>query len=459
MTGPLASGWRRAQARIKALRGEGVGAELARGALGSFAIRVGVAGVGFGLQLLLTRLLGPEAFGHYVYALSWITFISQAGVLGFDTASLRFVAAHQARAEWSELRGFLRRSLQVAGLLSLALAGLMALVVWGLRARLAPDLLAPLAIASLLLPLVALLQVAVAQLQALRQVVVGQAVQGVLRPLLIVATLGLLVLGGGPRPTALTAIVANAGATAVACGVGWACLRRALPAAVHTAGAVYRTRAWITTAIPLFLITAAQLLLSQTDVLMLGAMRNTTEAGVYAVASQLATLITFAIMAANTIVAPMIAALHAQGRRAELQRVLTLSSRGVLAYAIPVVLVLVVAGRWILSLYGPAFVAGYVPLLVLAVGQLAIAVCGSVGFLLTMTGHEGVATRAIGLSALVNVLLNLALIPRLGQTGAAIATAIATAMRSLVLSRQVHRLLGYDATALGLPHPSTEGRV
>lgn len=459
MTGALAAAWRRARTHVEALQGDGIGAELARGALGSFAIRVGVAGVAFGLQLFLTRLLGADAFGTYVYALSWITFISQAGVLGFDTASLRFVAAHQAREEWDELRGFLRRSVQVAVLLSLALAALMAFVVWALRARLAPELLAPLAVASLLLPLVALLQVAVSQLQALRRVVTGQGVQGVLRPLLIAAVLGGMVLAGGARPTALTAILANAGATAVACGLGWLSLRRALPAAVHTARAVYRTRAWIATAVPLFLITAAQMLLSQTDVLMLGAMRNTTDAGVYAVASQLATLITFAIMAANTIVAPMIAALHAQGRRAELQRVLTLSARGVLAYAIPVVLVLLVAGRWILGLYGPAFVAGYLPLLVLAIGQVAIAVCGSVGFLLTMTGHEGVATRAIGLSALVNVVLNLALIPSLGLVGAAIATSIATTMRSLVLTRQVHRLLGYDATAFGIPHSSTEGRA
>ena len=79
------------------------------------------------------------------------------------------------------------------------------------------------------------------------------------------------------------------------------------------------------------------------------------------------------------------------------------------------------------------------------------------GFLLTMTGHEQVATKVIGGSALLNVVLNLVLIPRLGLTGAAIATTIATAMRSLVLSLYVRRLLGYDATAFGRPPKPIEG--
>jgi len=440
---------RRVCSGATALKGNGVGVVLTRGAIGSFAVRVGVAGSAFALQLLLTRLLGPEEFGRYIYALSWIAFISQVGVLGFDTASLRFVSAHEANREWGPLRGFLRRSFQASVALSLALSVVMAGSVWLLRDRLPPGIGSPLAAAAFLLPLVAVLQVAVSQLQALRRVVVGQGVQGLLRPALIAMILVVAVLGWGTRPTALSAITANVLATAVACGLGLVLLRRALPAAVRTAEAEYRTMAWIRTAVPLFLITAAQIILAQTDILMLGTMSGTTVAGVYAVASQLATLITFAIMAANTIVAPMIASLHAQRRAADLQRVLTLSARGVLVYAVPVAIGLVAAGRFMLGWFGPVFVDGYASLLLLSVGQLAIVVCGSVGFLLTMTGHEIVATRVIGMSALVNVALNAALIPKYGMAGAAVATSIATVMRSVVLSVHVRRLLGYDATALG----------
>lgn len=449
---------RRVRTGSAALQGDGVGAALARGALGSFGVRIAVAGAAFGLQVLLTRLLGVHEFGRYVYALSWITFISQVGVLGFDTASLRFVAAHEAKGEWGPLRGFLERSRHVAIVLSTAMSAVMATTVWILRVRLDPGLVAPLMVSALMLPVLALLQVAVSQLQALRRVVAGQGVQGLVKPILLASGLVAVTLAGAGKPTALAAMTANVAATGFAGAVAWLVLRRVLPKAVEAAEAEYQTALWIRTAIPLFLITAAQMILAQTDILMLGAMRSTTDAGIYAVASQLATLITFAIMAANTIVAPMIASLHAQGRREELQRVLTLSARGVLLYAIPVVLVLAFGGRFILRLYGATFIEGYPAILILSAGQLTIAVCGSVGFLLTMTGHEGIATRAIGMSALLNLVLNLALIPRFGMVGAAIATTISTAMRSLVLSRHVRRLLGYDATALGAPLPISEGR-
>ncbi len=450
---------RRWQSGAVALRGEGVGATLARRSVGVFGVRVLVAATAFGLQAFLTRLLGPEEFGRYIYAVSWILFISQVGVLGLDTASLRFISAYEAQGRWPALHGFVRRSVQFASGLSLVLAAGLLTAVWLLGDRLAPGLARPITIASVLLPLTVLLQLLVSQLQALRRVVLGQGVQGLLRPALIVTGLGALVGLGWSEGTALAAIAMNTAATFVAVLLAWAMLRRVLPGAVLAAAPVFENGAWLGTAVPLFLITAAQLILTQTDVLMLGAMVGTTQAGVYAVASQLSTVITFAIMSLNAILAPMIASLHAQGRRAELQRVLTLSSRGVLAFAVPTVVILAAAGPLVLQVFGSGFAGAYIPLLILSGGQLTIALCGSVGFLLTMTGHERVATAVIGLTALTNIGLNLLLIPRYGLVGAAIATSTATALRSLVLSVYVRRLLGFDATALGFGTRIPEGTL
>ncbi len=448
---------RRLHLGAAALQGQGIGATLARRSASVFAVRVLVAVAAFGLQVFLTRLLGPEEFGRYIYAVSWILFISQIGVLGLDTASLRFVSAYEARGEWPALHGFVQRSIQVAAGVSFVLGGGMLGAVWLLGDRLAPGLVLPIIVASLLLPLLALLQLVVAQLQALRRVVLGQGLQGLLRPALIVVGLGGLVGLGWSGGTALAAIITNTVATFVTVALAWLALRRTLPEPVLSAAPVFVTGMWLRTAVPLFLITAAQLILTQTDILMLGAMVGTTRAGVYAVASQLSTIITFAIMSLNAILAPMIASLHAQGRRAELQRVLTLSSRGVFAFAVPTVLILAAAGSLILRAFGAGFDGAYIPLLILSGGQLTIALCGSVGFLLTMTGHERIATVVIGMTALTNVALNLLLIPRYGLVGAAVATSVATALRSLVLSVYVRRLLGFDATALGLPPRLPEG--
>jgi len=49
------------------LQGTGHGAILARGALGTFIVKVAGAGLLFGLHVMLARLLGVEQYGIYVY--------------------------------------------------------------------------------------------------------------------------------------------------------------------------------------------------------------------------------------------------------------------------------------------------------------------------------------------------------------------------------------------------------
>ena len=103
-------------------------------------------------------------------------------------------------------------------------------------------------------------------------------------------------------------------------------------------------------------------------------------------------------------------------------------------------------GPFVLSLFGTEFVIAYLPMLVLLVGQLVLVTCGSVGFLLTMTAHEGIAARVIGGTAGLNLMLNALLIPPYGLMGAAVATSIAVSMRSIVLSVIVYRKLGIVAS-------------
>jgi O-antigen/teichoic acid export membrane protein len=44
---------------------------LARGAIGSLAVRLASVGLVFGLQVLLARVLGVDEYGRYVYVLAW----------------------------------------------------------------------------------------------------------------------------------------------------------------------------------------------------------------------------------------------------------------------------------------------------------------------------------------------------------------------------------------------------
>lgn len=100
----------------------------------------------------------------------------------------------------------------------------------------------------------------------------------------------------------------------------------------------------------------------------------------------------------------------------------------------------------LLSLFGSEFTVGYSALVILTVGQLVNALAGSVGFIMTMTGHQREAAWVTFGSTVLNISLNAILIPRFGIEGAATATAFTTALMNIVMFGYVQKRLQLNPT-------------
>lgn len=430
----------------KLLSGKGVGAVLARGAGGAFAVKLASVAVGLASYLILTNLLGAEIFGDYIYALSWVTVLLLLALGGFDTAALRFVPSYRGQSQWPHLSGFLRRSRQLVIGSAVGCAALLAGVVWLLSGRLEPPLRQTFLLASPLVVVLAALNLCASQLQGLKHVVKAKFPIEVGRPLL----LALLVAGMAwccpQRVSAAAAMGANLLATAAALAGAWLLLRRALPVEVRMAEPLFETAHWFRVAMTLLLLTAFFQVLSRTDVIMLGLLLDTKSAGIYAMAALASQMVFLGLSAINVIAAPMISELYWHDRHEELRRLVRLAALGVVATAFPAIILLVVFGRPILRLFGPAFDTGYAALVILCCGQLINALAGSVGFLMTMTGHQKQAAVIVAVTATLNVALNLLLIPPYGMVGAAAATAVTTAAWNLAMLAYVWTVLRINPT-------------
>jgi O-antigen/teichoic acid export membrane protein len=190
------------------------------------------------------------------------------------------------------------------------------------------------------------------------------------------------------------------------------------------------------------------LILKHTDIIMLGAIRGPDEAGIYSAASRISDLVVFALMAINTILAPMISELYSTGKNKELQRIVTLAAWAIFAFTLMFSIILVVFGKFALSLFGAEFVVTYVPLLILLCGQIVNALAGSVGLIMTMTGHQNQAGAIVAVSAVINIILNALLIPLMGLAGAAISTAFTMVLWNLTMLVYVLRKLGINPTII-----------
>lgn len=439
--------WRSALAQV---RGPGVAGIFSRGATGTLIVSGFGALGGVGMQMLLARWLGVREWGYYAVCWTLLNLLVLAGKVGFDTAEIRFVAAYRVQQSWSLLAGLLRFGDRVVLAASVAVAALAAGVTLALSPRLEPGLTRTLYVSFLALPGFSLLGLRSCALQGLRRVALARVPETVLRPPLTVALVGGLLLGGWPL-SATWGMACTAIAIVLCVGVGQALLSRYLPAPVKAALPEVRAREWTRVSLPLLLVSGMRLLLGQADILLVGMLIGTTEAGIYTAASRLSHLITFGQNAANGIVAPMIAELHAEGDKAKLQRLVTLSSWASTVFAFAAALVLVLGGRLLLSLFGKEFVGSWTVLAILAAGQVVNAASGPVGYLLNMTGHQDANARILAWTLGLNVALAIPAILLWGAAGASAATGLLNAVKNLWTWWEVRRRLGINSSIVSLP--------
>lgn len=418
-----------------------------RGSAAAFIIKALSTGIAFVLQVLLARWLGVDVYGEYIYALTWVNLFTLVGQGGFQNAGKKYVSIYKDEKP-TLLKGFIVFSYS-------AIAGMSLLVflVFFLSAKLfqynmSHTLLQAIYIGALMLLFNGMTQNTIGVLQGFKEIVRGFGPHNVLRPLLII--IGVFVLFQWTR-TDLTAPVAmgvNTAATFLVLILTVLFMFRYLPSSFRRIRAEFRGREWIRVTIPMFLIASLGFILNRTDILILGIMMDTSQAGIYAVASRIASLILFGTFAVNAIVAPIIAKLYTEGKIDELQRIIKRSTRGLIAYALPACIGLLLLGGKFLGLFGSEFVEGRTALVILTAANTLTAFFGTVMYIMMMTNNQNPAAMIMLGVTILNAIMNIMLIPILGIMGAALATGLSTVIWNLSFYLFIRRRLAIDSSPL-----------
>jgi len=421
---------------------------LVRGFAGTLLLRLAGAGLAFGLQILLARLLGHGPYGVYILAFTTIATGALILKLGFDMATQRFVPGYRASDEWELIRGLLRESIRVVwcatGAGTLAIIAVATL----LRPGANPTSTWTFCIAAVALPLMTMQHLVEARLLAFERVVLSRLAPEVIQPLLL-GGLALAVVGargGIGAPAAMACALTASGITLLFANLT---LHRVAPRAFRGPARDDR-RVWRSTAFQLTIFSTTMLVIGQIDVVAAGALLGPKAAASYATASRISRFVPFGLTAINIALAPMAARLFHAGRSDELQRVVLRAAAAIFVTTVPLAIGAVVFGRSLLALFGPEFVAGYGALVILTLGKVVNALCGPTAILLAMSGHQRDAILiAVGGAVLDGALL-LILIPSYGLLGAAAATATTTVAWNLALLFTVRRRTGIHPTLFAL---------
>lgn len=430
--------------------GDTLAGHLLRGTAGTVGIKVTTMVLTFLTSVVLARLLGPAGYGAFTFALALLHLLAIPASLGMTKLLIRNVSTYTGRSESALTAGLLRRVDQLtmtAGVVIAVLAFGVSLTIAGGKD---PVMMRAFWMILPALPLLVLVRVKQAALQGLKRIVRGQVPEGVLQPGLFLV----LAAGWWAFPSTdldpVTAVGLNVLATGVALYAAILLLRRHLPVSIKSAEPRFRTREWLTSALPLLLVSGLHVINSRTDVIMLGALQGAESVGLYNVAARGSTFVGFFLAASGRALGPTMASLHDQGAIEKLQSLVTGVIRLVTLLTVPIAGTFIVFGDWILGfVYGPSFSSAHSALAILSSAELVAVVMGWVSLLLVMTGHEREAAFGVGVSAVLNLLLNASLIPFFGLTGAAVATGLSMVAWNIILAVVATRRAGVNCTIFG----------
>ena len=193
----------------------------------------------------------------------------------------------------------------------------------------------------------------------------------------------------------------------------------------------------------LWLASLSVLAVQWSSLLVAGAFVESSEFAVLSAAQRTASLVSFILMIVNMVVAPRFAILWKASNFSGLTSLAKWSARGCILISTPVVLVILINSDEIMELFGNSYSRGAIYLSILAFGQYINVVTGSVGYLLTMSGHERDYRKVTIIVGPLTIILSYFLISNYGALGAAISTTIGLCIQNISALFVVRHRLGF----------------
>ncbi|MBG9566035.1 flippase [Brevibacillus agri] len=402
------------------------------------------------LQLFIAREYGAGNLGVYSLAITLLNIGMVLALFGTDTAIIRLLTEYRAQGALAKIRQLFGKVALWTFLPSLLLSGLFYLFAEHIsRYVFAGELPAgTLRVIAWMLPFVSLGRLYASAFRALHRVTASVIVDTVgmrfLHLLFLLIALPLF----APTSQLLIGLLAAAVMLNTLYGMAkWHVLSRDFRAGVQPleqeAGPAISFRALCTMALPMYLSASMELVMSWTDTIMLGIFTDAETVGVYSVVIRLSMVTSFALISINTMLSPKFSEIYARGDLDGLRKMIAFANRLIFFASAPINLLVAIFAAPLLGLFGEEFAASSLVLVILCLGQFINFSSGSVIPLLTMTGHQKTARNILVFSALLNICGNGLLIPWLGITGAAIATAISLSCRDICASYWAYRYFGF----------------
>ncbi len=394
-------------------------------------------------EMLCARHLGLKEFNLYSTVTAWMYLLTIFAALGLNQLILKLIPEYLAKENYSKLKGIILKSNKWVMITSTLISLFCAMGIYILKVN--ELLFIPFLIAFIGLPFNVMSTLRQASMRALGKIGYALTPEFVIKPALLLFFLFILIYFN-IKTVASNVLFLSLTASIFAFIIGNAWQKKHLAIITKKNHITYDSILWKKMAFPLFLIVGLSLISTRLDIAMLSIIRGTDDIGVYSASSRISEIMVFCLASTNAFVVPTISSLYSQRKKNELEKFIKIVTRSIALLTLPLLILLIFFGNKILLFFGEGFNSGYVILNILILGQSSSLIAGPVGPLLMMTGNQNEAIKHISVSALINFILNILLIPKWGMLGAAISTSTSLIILNLTMFITVRRKLNINPT-------------
>ena len=417
--------------------------ELLKGSGISFILRFGGLAVGYLLTLVIANLFGAKGLGDYVLAITILRLFTLLAKLGLDTTSIRFIASFASQNKWSSIFRF-RKQVVIILSFSTVIASLFMYFLAEPIADLINTNYKYIKLnAFLVLPL-SFFMLHYESLRGLKRIAEFSFFYVMSQALFTVVSLLIIYQFTTTSDVPIYAYFVSVIIVSILSFLSFKYSVKKLSDGQENADLEIRSyENLLKISIPLMFAQSVQFIIAWTDKLMLGSMSTSEEVGIYHTAFKLSMFAAVALMSINSIASPKFAEMYAKNDMKGLRKIVRQSTKMIFWTSVPLVIIFFMFPEFLLGLFGKEFKVGVNAFILLSCGKLFSSFSGSVGNILQMTGNQNILAKILLFAAILNIVLNLYLIPKYGIDGAALASVISIVVWNSGMILAVKKKLGF----------------
>lgn len=391
----------------------------------------------FARRLIIVRSLSTSDYGVYSLGISIVMLALVIAGMGIDVGVQRFVGIYRGRGDLEGVKGTVYSSVIVTIIAILVTTGLLMLSSGSISSLLdMPKLSWIIMVMALLIPLMRITTLIVNIYRGFEIVTPKVFFMCIGNGLITLTTVIVAVLVFDTLDSIVVALVIG-NAISMAALIGYVLLRPTpLPKELKPR---FEYRKLLIFSVPLIVGGFASQIMLQTDTVMLGYFTTAARVGVYNAAVPLYRVLSIFLVAVGFIYAPVAARMIGEKKHGELRVLYPSVTKWLFMFTMPAWFIFFFYPSETLQFFfGSRYVGAAFALQILALGEFVHTIVGPSGQTLIAYGKTYLSMFNIVTAAVLNVILNLVLIPRYGIGGAAIATAISLFAQNVLFSGQIY---------------------